>query len=420
VSQQVLHSTDSRPVICQVLHSLDMGGAEMLAAGLARDLADRYRFVFACLDHEVGMLGEEFSGQGIPIRVLHRRPGIDWKCAFRLAAFLREQRVQLVHAHQYTPFFQALLARLAYRRPPIVFTEHGRHYPDTRSSRRVAFNRALLRGDDRLIAVGESVRNALVLNEGLPEERTETIYNGVPLQRFLSVRSDESLRSEVRKELGVFSDDYVVVQVARLNELKDHATALRTARRLRDAGVPVRLVLAGEGPERPRLERLVAEIGLTSNVQFLGTRSDIPRLLAGADALLLSSVSEGIPLTLIEAMAAGVPVVSTDVGGVAEIVEHGISGLLTDSGDDVGLARALDELWREPEKAGNLADCGTRRAVERYSLESMHQAYVGVYDEMLGMKERKEAIHNAGPEGRDGGHCITKEAWPGLRPQSKQ
>lgn len=226
--QSAATASDHRPVICQVLHSLDIGGAEVLAAGLARELSDRYRFVFACLDDEVGVLGNEFRERGVAMQVLHRQPGVDWKCSLRLAGFFRQHRVQIVHAHQYTPFFQSLLARLAYRWPPIVFTEHGRHYPDSRSSKRVAVNRALLRSDDRLIGVGESVRRALVDNEGLPERRTEVIYNGVPLEKFHSLRHDRDLRRSVRSELGLAQDDFAILQVARLNALKDHATAIRT------------------------------------------------------------------------------------------------------------------------------------------------------------------------------------------------
>ena len=109
--QSALSTRDDRPVICQVLHSLDIGGAEVLAAGLARELSDRYRFVFACLDDEVGVLGKEFEERGVPMRVFDRQPGIHWNCSFRLASFFREHRVQIVHAHQYTPFFQSMLAK---------------------------------------------------------------------------------------------------------------------------------------------------------------------------------------------------------------------------------------------------------------------------------------------------------------------
>lgn len=392
--QQASTSNDDRPVICQVLHSLDIGGAEVLAAGMARELSDRYRFVFACLDDEVGVLGKEFEERGVPMRVFDRQPGIDWKCSFRLAAFFREHKVQIVHAHQYTPFFQLLLARLAYRKPPIVFTEHGRHFPDSRSAKRVAVNRALLRSDDRLIGVGESVRQALVDNEGLPEKRTETIYNGVPLENFQAVNGDAQLRQNVRRELGIDDGEFSIVQVARLNSLKDHATAIRTLKRLRDEQVPAKLVLVGDGEERADLEKLVAEVSVGGDVVFLGARSDIPRLLAAADAFLLSSISEGIPLTLIEAMGAGIPIVSTDVGGIPEVIEHGVSGLLAPAGDAGTLAAHLKSLWQNPEQRSQLAENGCQRAVERFSLEQMHRQYVDVYEQVLGRATPSRFVAN--------------------------
>ena len=152
-------SQRGRPVICQVLHSLDIGGAEVLADGLARSLANRFRFVFACLDN-LGSLCEQLRSDGFPVGLVNRKvPGIDWKCGFRLAAFLREHNVDVIHSHQYTPFFQSLVSRLSYRRPPIVFTEHGRHFPDSRSAKRVAVNRLLLRSDDRICGVGDNLLN---------------------------------------------------------------------------------------------------------------------------------------------------------------------------------------------------------------------------------------------------------------------
>lgn len=375
--QRSAETADDRPVICQVLHSLDVGGAEVLAAGMARELSDRYRFVFACLD-------DEFAQHGVPMRVFDRQPGIDWKCSFRLASFFREHKVQIVHAHQYTPFFQSMLARLAYRRPPIVFTEHGRHYPDSRSSKRVAVNRALLRSDDRMIGVGESVRRAIVDNEGLPEKRAETIYNGVPLENSLAVKSDEALKQTVRAELEIWPEEFAIIQVARLNALKDHATAIRTLKRLRGTDVPAKLILVGDGEERSELEQFVADERLVDDVAFLGARSDIPRLLAASDVFLLSSISEGIPLTLIEAMGAGIPIVSTDVGGILEVIEHGTSGLLAPARDDETLASHLRTLWQSPNQRTELAKNGFQRASENFSLENMHRQYVDVYESLLG------------------------------------
>ena len=380
------HPRNDRPVICQVLHSLDIGGAEVLADGLARHLSDRFRFVFACLDN-VGSLGERLRADEFPVGLVNRKtPGIDWKCGFRLAAFFREHKVDVVHAHQYTPFFQSLVSRLSYRRPPIVFTEHGRHFPDSRSAKRVAVNRLLLRSDDRLFGVGESVRQALIQNEGLAGNRVEVIYNGVDLAPFSAVRQDAELRREMREELGLNETQFVVLQVARLNPLKDHLTALRAVERLANADSDnaspprhVRLLLAGEGEERASIERFIRDRNLERHVTLLGARHDIPRLLAAADAFLLSSVSEGVPLTLIEAMAAGVPVVSTDPGGIREVIVDGESGLLTKPGDDAGLAERLDCLSDSSFKE-RICQSAFEVAHDRFSLEKMHSQYRDVYE----------------------------------------
>src|SRR5438067_9821303 len=152
--------TADKTTICQVLHGLWVGGAEVLAARLARQLGDRFRFVFVCLD-ELGTLGQELRAEGFPVEVLQRRAGLDWRCSLRLARFLRRERVDLVHAHQYTPFFYSLMARFLYRRPAVLFTEHGRHYPDYPRRKRMLANRFLLQRRDRVVGVGEAVRQAL-------------------------------------------------------------------------------------------------------------------------------------------------------------------------------------------------------------------------------------------------------------------
>ncbi len=374
--------TSSKPTVCQVLHSLDIGGAEVLAAGLARALSDRFRFVFACLD-DVGTLGEQLRDDGFTVELLGRSEGIDWACGRRLGAFVKAQRADVLHAHQYTPFFQSMIGRLSRWRTPIVFTEHGRHFPDSRSMKRVAVNRLLMRRRDRVIGVGASVRRALIANEGIAADRIEVIYNGVDLGPFEAVQDDSTLRREVRAELGVVDHEAVILQVARLNPLKDHLTAIAAVRKLRDSGVNARLVLAGEGEERQKIETAVREASLQHHVELLGARRDIPRLLSAADAFLLSSISEGIPLTLIEAMAAGVPVVSTDVGGIPEVIDHGSTGLLAPAHDAGRLARHLQRALTESAFRGSVIAAAQNKARERFSLDEMHRLYAGVYSECL-------------------------------------
>jgi glycosyltransferase involved in cell wall biosynthesis len=231
--------------VCLVLHSLEAHGAQTVAARLVRKLRGHYRFVAACLDG-AGSLSDELRADGVPVRLLGRRPGIDLRTMWRLARLLREEHVDLVHAHQYTPFFYSVAARLSYRRPPILFTEHGRLVPERPRRKRIVYNRALLERRDRVVAVGRAVRQALVDFEGIPEERVAVIYNGVDTP---SAVEDVANRDQIRAEIGIGKDDLLILQVARLDPVKDHATALRALERVARRRRDTRLVLVGEGPD---------------------------------------------------------------------------------------------------------------------------------------------------------------------------
>src|SRR5262245_23289543 len=292
-----VRATKARPTVCQVLHALRVGGAEVLAARLARRLRNDYRFLFVCLD-ELGTLGEELRGEGFPVHVLGRRPGLDLRTMLSLAGLFRRERVDVIQAHQYTPFFYSATARWLGRRVPVLFTEHGRHFPDYPRRKRMLANRLLLGRRDRVVGVGQAVRRALVANEGLPEDRVGLVYNGIDLAPYANGDHD---RRAVRQELGVGDADLAIMQVARLDYLKDHATAVRTMARVARQRPDARLVLVGEGPEGSKIRDQVRQLGLEKHVLFLGLRSDVPRLLAAADLFLLTSISEGIPLTVIEA-----------------------------------------------------------------------------------------------------------------------
>lgn len=372
----------TRPTICQVLHTLQVGGAEVLAARLARQLQGSYRFLFVCLDN-LGSLGEELQAEGFRVEVLNRRPGRDWRSTFRLARLLRREEVALLHAHQYTPFFYALTARWLGRRIPVLFTEHGRHFPDYPRRKRIMANRLLMTRRDRVVGVGETVRQAVIVNEGIAAERVEVIYNGIDLEAFDPKCAD---RDSTRRDMGVGPNDLVVVQVARLDYLKDHLTALRAMERVAARRREVRLVLVGEGPEREKIEAEIRQRRLSEHVRLLGLRSDVGRLVSAADVFLLTSISEGIPLTVIEAMGAELPVVSTRVGGVGEIVLEGQTGLLARAGDDCALAEHILSLAAEPTRRRQMGQFGCQRARAVFCERRMHAEYVRLYEEMIAVR----------------------------------
>lgn len=371
----------ARPTIGHVLHTLNVGGAEILARQFAHFSRAEFRFVFACLD-TLGSMGQTLQEEGFEVFVLGRRPGLDVRCAWRLGRWLKRANVRLVHAHQYGPFFYSALARRLSRHTPILLTEHGRDYPDYRRPKRVLANRWLLARNDRLVGVGDCVRRALIDNEGFPASRVEVIRNAVDTSRS---ETPPRLRQELRTEWGVAPHDPVIIQVARLNRLKDHVTALRMMELVTQRLHRARLVLVGDGEERPALEQLARQLGLERQVIFFGERSDVADILPAADLFLLTSITEGIPLTLIEAMAAGLPCVTTDVGGNGEVLVDGETGLLAEPGQPEDLAEKVCRLIADLPLRARLGRAGRERAVAEFDHLRMHQAYQLVYRQMLKM-----------------------------------
>jgi len=381
----VQHSREQRSMpgprmtVCQVLFSLKVAGAEMLAARIARRLSDSYRFVFACLE-EKGPLGEQLRDEGFTVHVLDKRPGVDPRAAKRLRSLINEECVDLVHAHQYGPFFYATMARLPQKRPSVLLTEHGRSHPDYPRRGHFLANRLLLGKHDRLVAVGQSVRKALIDNEGFPPGRVEVVYNGIDEDRFSAAVPD---RDEVRREMGVGQGDLVIVQVARLDPIKDHVTAIRAIARVANRRSDIQLVLVGDGPESEAIEALIRELGVEGQIRCLGRRDDIARLLGAADFMLLTSHSEGIPLTLIEGMAAGLPVVATRVGGVPEVVEEGRTGLLAPAGDEGALADQILQMAADRGLQERMGRAGRERARLMFTEDRMITTYEAIYREMI-------------------------------------
>jgi len=383
---------DSRPTVAHVLHTLTRAGAELLSAELARKLSGRYRFIFICLD-ETGPLGGTLRDEGFDVVELRRRPGVDWSVSRRLRQVVRSHKVQLIHAHQYSPFFYSATSRSLLEtirgKPPILFTEHGRHFPDHRSVRRVLANKILLTRHDRVTAVGQFVKQALVENEGIPARRIDVIYNGIDPSKFgPAVHNGDrvtaiNLRHQIRADLGLEADTPVVLQVARMHPVKDHVTAVAAMAYVVQEVPNAVLVMVGDGVERRRISAKAREFGLKNNIRMLGMRDDVPRFMVAADVFLLSSLSEGVSVTLLEAMASSKPVVATDVGGNGEVVSHGKTGLLCKSSDPRDIGSSVTTLLRNPQLQSQMGRAGRERLLNLFTQEQMHAGYARIYDNVL-------------------------------------
>lgn len=357
-----------------VLHVMQVAGAEVLVREMVRRLAGRIRPTIFCLD-AVGTIGEQMRRDGVDVVCFDRRPGRDFGVSRRMATAARERRIQVMHAHQYTPFFYAALAKPLCRFDfKLILTEHGRHYPDHVSPARRMVNRLVLdKFADAVTACCHFSARGLSRTDGFAGNRIEIVENGIEVDRY----GPAADKSAAKRAVGLPDDRRYVVHVARHHPVKDQATLLRGFALAKLPGVE--LLMVGDGPLRRDLESLAAALGITDRVRFLGIRSDIADVMKAADAFALTSVSEAASLTLLEAMASGLPVVATNVGGNMELARPDREGLLFPRADAAGCAAALVRLFTEPDVAARLGASGRARAVERYQLSRTVDEYFALY-----------------------------------------
>jgi glycosyltransferase involved in cell wall biosynthesis len=362
-----------------VLHSMQVAGAEVLVAETIRRLAGRIEPTVLCLDG-VGPLGERLLSDGVPVVALGRRPGRDWRLVWRLARELRDRRIDVVHAHLYSPFFYAALARAISRRNlRVILTEHGRHFPDVVSPLRRTVNRLVLDhlADAVNACCGFSARS-LAQVDGFAARRIEVIPNGIELERY----SPAPDRAALRRSLGLDANRRYVATVARFHPVKDHATLLRGFRQVATGRPDVDLLLVGDGPLRDVLEEQTRALSLAGRVRFLGVRSDVPSLLKAVDLFALTSLSEAASLSILEAMASCLPVVGTAVGGNPEMVHHGVEGLLVPRGDAVATGSAMLRLLDDPATAAAMGAAGRARVEQCYQLGQTVENYWRLYQRL--------------------------------------
>ncbi|MDO9227732.1 MAG: GT4 family glycosyltransferase PelF [Pseudomonadota bacterium] len=359
--------------VVHLLQGLEVGGLEIMVAHLLERLDPR-RFQSQVIGYDsLGPLAYRLGMSGIPAFLLKRRPGVDVRYILRLARHLAAIRPHILHLHNPTAFFYGTLAGKLARVPCIVYTEHGR---DLASSKRNQYlHRLLGRLVNRIVVVSESGR-ALLQAEGIPGERILTIHNGVDAARFL-IGED---RWGMRARLGFDHEQPLLGIVARLDAIKNHASLLRALPRVMQTHPDATLLIIGDGPLRADLERQVSELGLGRSVRFLGTRDDVPELLATLDVVVLCSLSEGLSLTLLEQSAAGKPMVATDVGGNQEIIEDGQTGLLVPVNDEEALASAINRLLDDPERAHSIGRAARLQFMREFTVARMVSRYVEVYE----------------------------------------
>lgn len=345
-----------------LIKGLGPGGAERLLVSLAGELdRDRVACQVAYLLPWKDHLVPELAALGVPATCLSTGRLWDPRWVWRLLRLVRRERFDVVHIH--SPALAAIaripLRLLGRRRPTIVYTEHNSwasYGPATR-----LLHRATFRLDDAQLAVSDDARASIPqrLRDGV-----EVLVHGVPLD---ALRANLPARDEVRRDLGIGDDEVVVITVANFRLDKDYPTLLSAAAQVVATSPAVRFLTVGQGPLEETIHARHRDLGLGDRFVLLGYRDDVPRLLAAADVFAMSSTVEGYPVALMEAMAMGLPVVATAVGGVVTAVRDGQDGILVPARDPGALAAAILRVAGDGELRAQLAASAAERGAD-YSI----------------------------------------------------
>ncbi|MGA7730886.1 MAG: glycosyltransferase, partial [Chloroflexia bacterium] len=417
--------------VMQMTDVTGRGGAEKALADIALHL-DRDRFdVSVCATRSAGNYQPLLDEAGVRTFVQGRTSRWDLRQWLRLVRLMKRERVDILHTHLFgSNTLGRLLGRLA-GVPVIISHEHW----STISPREARVDHMLYRLSDRVLVPSQASKSLVSKVEGIPPHCIDVLYNGVDITRFTPPTPEE--RANARREFGIPDDALLVGMLGRLSPEKggvDHL--LKAIYRLSEYHPNTHLLIVGDGPTRPDLEKLSAALDegrratsisrvtvednrlpttdyrqLTtdnrqpSTVLFTGSRQDVPRLLGAMDLFVLPSLHEALPIVLLEAMAVGLPLVATRVGGVPEIVEHNINGLLVPPGDEDALLAALRQLAGNEELRTRLGEAGLKRVRAEFTIEGMVRHVEAIYEELYATRHSPLATRHSPYK------AIGEEAW---------
>lgn len=361
-----------------VVPCFGFGGLEQVLLSIVRGL-DRSRFnpSFCALLTPEPELFEQVKGLDMPCYVLDKGEGLNYSMPFRLGRVLAREKVHLVNSHDIgATLYAAPAARLA-RVRSVIHTDHSQIL--AKSKYLPVYGWILRNMVTRSIAVSQDLENYLTGTFGVRSDRIETIPNGIDVSRFSGQGEVEYLYGE----LGIARGEKVVGSVGRLMEQKGMEYLLRAFRLVHERTGDARLVIIGEGELKEDLVNLARELEIGERVVFAGIRRDIPALLRFFDVFALASLWEGQPISIMEAMAAGRPIVATDVGGNAEILEHGRNGRIVPSKDPEAMAASIASLLADPPLADELGRNAHEYAEKVLSSSAMVERYESAFGSVL-------------------------------------
>lgn len=361
---------------------MDLGGLQRLIAQMIPIMdGNIFAFEVLCMNRE-GCFADQLRSKGFSVVLLQKnQKRADLWYPVRLARYLRKERVDILHMHTGTFIFGALAGAIAFT-PATVFTEHGREVVD--HPVRQAEDRIAVKLVDCVVPVSNNIEDVLVERIKAPRHKMRTIINGIATDLF----AHRPRPRRLQEEFSIPDGCRVIGTVARLDGIKDQIGMIKTFELIGNRLGDCRLIMVGDGPMRDELEAYINAHGLQQRVIITGPRNDVPDFLNLFDLFVLSSLSEGTSMSLLEAMASGVPAVVTNVGGNPAIVEHNTNGLVIEPSDPAALAGAIVSILSDPELHRTFSERCAAKVRRDYSIERMAEDYCRLYLEILHGKKR--------------------------------
>lgn len=364
----------SSNLIVHIIDRLPPDGAERLIAEVLKNRSSKYKYQVLCLV-DGGELVREIEDNGVEVTILGRRNGHDLVHAYRLFRWLRKHRPLVVHTHLFTADAWGRSFAWLARVPGIYSTVHSTNTWKSKTHLLVDWILAFV--SDAVIACTDEVKSKLI-SQGIPNRKLISIANGVDLNRI-----DNTPATDLTQEFSISLDKPVFALVGRLHEAKGHSDLIPVLNELVKEGADFHCLFVGEGELEDQLRHMVSDMQLQEKITFCGFRRDVIGIMKAVDFLVMPSRWEGLPISLLEAMACASPVVASRVGGIPDVIDHQSDGLLYTAGNATELKTRIEQMLEHKEARQSMAVVGEKKIRDHYSAASVSEAYENLYDKTL-------------------------------------
>ncbi len=365
-----------------VLHlTFDMriGGTEQVIKNLVEATdTNRFDVSILCIEEPVGPFGQLLKSSGTKIDSFQRKNGFDRELINNIREYIKQHNINVLHCHQYTPWVYAVFASL-FLNVKVLFTEHGRFYPDSGNWKRRLVNPFLSFFTSHVTAISSATKQALVEFEYFNNNKIDVVYNGIS-----PLRPDLELVSKLQQQYNINQDSIVFGTVARLDPIKNQTLLIKAFQKVFIQNNNCKLFIVGDGDEREKLEQLTIELNITVSVIFTGYITEPVNYIALMDIFLLPSLSEGTSMTLLEAMSLGKPCVVTNAGGNPEVIQNNYNGFVTPNRELAPLVTGMLKLADDNELRGEFGKNSHQRFKSVFTSQVMSKSYMDIYNKVSG------------------------------------